>query len=990
VKRIKNTSTLLSVGIVAVAVCTVLAYDLSKEEIDYEIAGAHLDTQWQWDLAATVKNSLPNTMNVNFAYFAQYPDYKFNFEGAFRYWLMKKNYPANYATVKQYVASGQWCVAGSGVEAGDVNLPSAEGLIRNYLYGEEFFMDEFGKKSLDVYLPDCFGFGYVVPTVAVHCGLIGFSSYKFDAWGGWIPTPFPIGKWYGVDSSFVVACLKPGGYEGGIDIRTADGDWLKAHSGAPGVWATCDYIGTGDQGGGPAAGDVSTMINRIHANSSNTIKVYSASSDQLFRDLTPAMTAQFPSYSGELLMSQHGTGTYTSWAKMKYKNRKNEQRAMLTEFADVAANWLSNGTFAYPQDTIWHAWWRVIACTMHDQLTGTSIPAVYSQYCLPMEDSSFNDFTYALNLGNNVMANSSGQQLATTVSEAGRVPLVLVNALARSRCDVVEATVTFGGAAAPASVKVYDPDGAEVPAQVLGVSGQNVSIAFVANVPSASYTVYEVKPMAAANPVDPNLKVSASATGGSLENGYYQVTVNGTGDISSILDKRNGKQLLSAPSRLELRNDVGTNYPAWEISYANVSAAPSGYVDQATAISVAENGPARVSLKIARTKNNSTFTQFITLAADSAGSRIEVENTVNWLTTGALLKASFPLTCANPKATWDLGIGTIQRGNMSFSSSNPNGIPCSDCKGLYEVPGHQWADLTGTDGTYGVAILNDCKYGWNKPSDGVLNLTLFHSPAASGPYNYQGDQSSVAMIGLHNFTYAIYGHAGGWTNGTVDQGERLNQPIFAFQPATRSAGKFGKAVSFVRTSTPQVAVMAIKKAEKSANYIIRVRETQGSAITGAKLTFPSATILSASEVSGIEDYKGPAVFSGNDLTVDLTKYQPKAFSVQLGLPVAVTGRFADLMLPKPREVTLTIALASNRSARVEMKLPYGAKIRALSITDALGRVVRNLVVDQSATHASMIVWDGKDMNSQRVRTGVYFVTCMTDQGNWTSKMPLDQ
>jgi alpha-mannosidase len=985
-KRINSKALLLSVVVVLAAVSTVLPYDLTQQEIDYETAYAHMDTQWMWDLATTIKTLIPNTMTGNFAYFTQYPEYIFNFEGAFRYWLMKKFYPANYTTLKQYIASGQWCVAGSGAEAGDVNIPSAEGLIRNYLYGEEFFMDEYGKKSLDVYLPDCFGFGYVLPTVASHCGLLGFSTYKYDAWGGWITTPFPIGKWYGVDSSFVIACLKPGGYEGGIDIRTADGDWLKAHSGTPGVWATYDYIGTGDQGGAPAAGDVSGMITRIRANSSNTIKVYSTSTDQLYRDLTPAMTAQFPSYNGELLMSQHGTGTYTSWALMKYKNRKNEQRAMLTEFADVAANWLSNGAFAYPQDTIWHAWWRVLACTMHDQVTGTSMPSVYSQYCLPMEDSSYNDFTYALGLGNNAMANSTGQQLATTVSEAGRVPLVLVNALARSRSDVVEATVNFG-AAAPAGVKVFDPDGVEVPAQMLSASGQNVSIAFVATVPSASYSVYEAKPMTAANPADPNLKVSASATGGSLENDYYQITVNATGDISGILDKKTGKQLLSAPCRFELRSDSGTNYPAWEITYAVVSAAPTGYVDQGTSMTVVENGPARVSLRIVRLKNNSTFTQYITLAAGSAGSRIDVKNTVNWLTTGTLLKASFPLTCANPKATWDLGIGAVQRGNMFFTSGN--NFPCTTCKGLYEVPGHQWADMTSTDGTYGVSILNDCKYGWNKPSDGVLNLTLIHSPTNQG--QYMGDQSSVTYIGLHNFTYAIYSHAGSWTNGTVDQGERLNQPIFAFQPTTPGAGKFGKAVSFVRTSTPQVAVMAIKKAEKSANYIIRVRETQGAPITGAKLTFPSAAaIVAASEVNGLEEPKGAATFSGSDLTFDLTKFQPRTFSVQLGTPVSVRQKFSDLLYPKPKEVMLTVALASNRGVRTEMRLPYGAWIRTLSITDVLGRVVRKLAAGQNATHASMIVWDGKDMNSQFVRTGVYFVRCMTDQGHWTGRMAVEQ
>jgi alpha-mannosidase len=447
VKRFNKTPLLLSIAIVAIFVCGVLAYDLTQQEVDYEVAGAHLDTQWQWDLAATVSTYIPNTLNTNFAYFTQYPEYNFSWESAFRYWLIKVNYPSLYTTLKSYVAGNRWNLAGGGEEASDVNIPSPEGIIRNYLYGNEFFDDEFGQYSDDVYLPDCFGFGYALPTIAAHMGLIGFCTQKFDLWGGWFPTPFPIGRWIGVDGSSLIAALKPGAYDNGMDIQTADGDWLKSHSGTPGIWATYDYIGTGDQGGGPSAGNVSAMVTRIRANASNTIKVYCARSDQLYRDLTPTMIAQLPSYQGELVMTTHGTGSYTSWAKMKYKNRKNEQLGMLTEFADVTANWTSLGTFAYPQDTIWHAWWRFIDCTFHDGITGTSIPNVYSQYDLPMEDSSSNDFSYALGLGNNVMANSVGQQLTTTVGAAGDVPLVLVNALARARCDVVQATVNFGTAA---------------------------------------------------------------------------------------------------------------------------------------------------------------------------------------------------------------------------------------------------------------------------------------------------------------------------------------------------------------------------------------------------------------------------------------------------------------------------------------------------------------------------------------------------------------
>jgi alpha-mannosidase len=191
VKRFNTTAQLLSIFLVIMAVCAVLAQNLATEEVVYEIPGAHLDTQWQWDLATTVNTYLPSTLNTNFAYFTQYPEYKFNFEGAFRYWLIKKMYPANYTTLKQYIASGQWRVCGGGAEPGDVNIPSAEAMIRNYLYGNQFFMDEFGKRSIDIYLPDCFGFGYALPTIAAHCGLTGFRRKNSICGAGGSPRRFP-------------------------------------------------------------------------------------------------------------------------------------------------------------------------------------------------------------------------------------------------------------------------------------------------------------------------------------------------------------------------------------------------------------------------------------------------------------------------------------------------------------------------------------------------------------------------------------------------------------------------------------------------------------------------------------------------------------------------------------------------------------------------------------------------------------------------------
>ena len=173
----------------------------------------------------------------------------------------------------------------------------------------------------------------------------------------------------------------------------------------------------------------------------------------------------------------------------------------------------------------------------------------------------------------------------------------------------------------------------------------------------------------------------------------------------------------------------------------------------------------------------------------------------------ANLKVSFPLAVSNPKATYDLGLGTIQRGNNTST--------------LYEVPAQQWADLTNTTGDYGVSILNDCKYGWDKPADNELRLTLIHTPVATYGSNCQDTQD----FGENRFTYSIYGHTGNWVDGrTVTQGERLNQPLISFQTSAH-AGSLGKAVSFLNVSNPNVTVKAVKLAENTNEYIVRVQET---------------------------------------------------------------------------------------------------------------------------------------------------------------------
>jgi alpha-mannosidase len=166
---------------------TMKAPDITKQPTLYVVPYAHLDTQWRWEYPQVISEYLLKTMRVNFDYIDKYPHYVFNWTGSNRYRLMKEYFPSDYERLKQYVAKGNWYPAGSSVEEGDVNLPSAESIIRQVLYGNTYFRKEFGKASAEYMLPDCFGFPASLPTILAHAGVKGFSTQKLSA--AWQPAP---------------------------------------------------------------------------------------------------------------------------------------------------------------------------------------------------------------------------------------------------------------------------------------------------------------------------------------------------------------------------------------------------------------------------------------------------------------------------------------------------------------------------------------------------------------------------------------------------------------------------------------------------------------------------------------------------------------------------------------------------------------------------------------------------------------------------------
>ncbi|HXT68865.1 MAG TPA: glycoside hydrolase family 38 C-terminal domain-containing protein [Vicinamibacterales bacterium] len=844
----------------------------------YVVGTSHLDSQWNWTVQDSIRRFVPGTFFENFDRFEKFPAYVFSYEGAIHYMWFKEYYPQEWARVRQYVAQGRWRVAGNWINAVDVNVPSPESLMRHALYAKRFFRGEFNKVSNDVYLPDCFGFGFALPSIARHSGLTAFTTQKLT-WGSSYGIPFPIGRWRGVDGSEVVAALNPGAYVTKIDSDIAvDPKW--SNDPTPlgnGRSVIYRLFGVGDIGGAPDAQSVE-WLQKALANKNGAVEVRNTSVDQLANDLTAEERLALPVYTGELTMKTHGVGTHSSQAAMKKLNRSNELLADAAERASVAANWLTG--LAYPSDRLREAWTRVLWHHFHDDITGTSIPQAYQ--------FSWNDEFVSLNQFAGVLTSATSSVASMMDTQATGVPLVVYNPMASSRRDVVEAQVAFPAGAPgpggrwepviPRSVRVTDrATGREVPASVIGFEPGGTRIRFLADMPSVGFKVFEVRDGVGSRSVrSTGLAVSTS----SLENARYRVNIDANGDIASIFDKEARHELLKSPIRLEMRDDPSPDKPAWRILYETVTAPVREYPVKPV-VRIVERGPVRVALEVTRQAGASTITQRISLSAD--GDRVDVENEIDWKSTNTLLKAAFPFAASNPKATYDLGLGTIQRGN-----NHPD---------AYEVPAQWWADITDTTGSFGAAVLTDSKYGWDKPADNVLRLTLLHSPRPGEwprPF-YQSAQD----LGRHRFVYSIAGHYGDWRAGRVPmRAARLNQPLVAFQ-ATSHPGALGRTFSLMRIDDPtgQIAVRALKKAEDSDEIVVRLQEQYGNE-TVVQLSFASP-ILSVRTINAAEEPLSDATRrdATTTMTTALGAYQPRSFAIRLSPPAATAPAVARVSAP---------------------------------------------------------------------------------------------
>jgi len=855
--------------------------DLSQPTL-FAVPYTHLDDIWRWSYPQVIRDFLKNTLDDNFKAFNEYPDYVFNWSGASRYQMMKEYYPEKYAELKDWVAAGRWYPSGSSWVENDVLLPSTESMIRQLLYGHQYFKKEFGKESLEFMLPDCFGFPYSLPSVLNHCGIRGFSTQKLT-WESANGIPFNIGRWIGPDGKSVIAALNGGNYSAPhnevYSTHKETLERLQKNKEISGVPIDYYYIGGGDQNNADRGGVVQKVSIESIKKAQETkgpVNVVFGKADIMFNAITDEQASKFPTWNSDLLLIKHSTGVLTSQAYTKKLNRRAELLANASERAAVAAHLINAAE--YPHKILNEAWGLALRNQFHDNLPGTSIPKAHEQ--------GWNDGIIALNRFAGVYQDAIGKLASTLHTDVTGVPIVVFNPLSIARKDIVE-TFLPDELANEEFLSVFDAKNKEVPSQITSGFDGKRHILFLANLPSVGASVYSIRPKKS------QIKTTELAVRKDyLENNHFKVSIDTNGDIASIFDKKINKELLLKPIQLEFGKNFPDIKPAWRIYWKDLIQPPRSVASNPISVKIVEDGPVRVAIEVVRENEGSKITQRIQLSAGDDGSRVETANLIDWKSRGALLKAAFHFTATAPEATYNLELGNIKRGNRTEKQ--------------YEVPHHSWIDLTDKSGTFGASLLTAAKYGSDKVDDNTIRLTLIHGPDTKDSEQEVLDDGTMSEQrwqdwGRHQFTYAVTGHKGDWSQGKTHwEAKRFEQRPAAFVVPKHKGNE--SSFSLLNLNTDQVNIQAVKMAEDGSGVVVRLQELNGQAAKEVKLA-TAMPIATAEEMDGVErPLHLKLLHNRNSLNLSFTPYELKTVLLKLPRKERITSETQPLQLKYDADV----------------------------------------------------------------------------------------
>ena len=749
----------------------------------YGVGHSHIDMAWLWRLSAT-REKASRTFSTVLNLMKQYPEYRYMHSSPQLYQFLKEDYPEIYAQVKERIAEGRWEITGGMWVEPDTNIPSGESLVRQFVYGKRFIREEFGRETYLVWLPDVFGYSAAFPQIMKKSGMKYFMTTKIS-WNQYNHFPYDTFMWKGIDGSEIFTHF----------ITTPeDGSWFYTYNGhmdpeeVTGVWKNYKdkdkndelliAFGWGDGGGGPTREMLEQS--RVMKNIPGIPKVEICTAEQYFERIYQHTDhSALGKWEGELYFELH-RGTYTSQAANKRYNRKSEILLHNIEAMSVLAGLFCG--YAWPKEKLDQMWERVLLNQFHDILPGSSIRQVY-------EDTT-KDYE-AIQKEGTALLNGAEDAFGAGI-RVEKDSVILYNLNGYERSDYV--CIPYGGKLQKTAALRDESGLLEV------FPADDGLMVYVEKIPAYGYKTLQIENGQAAAE-KPAREEKIRVSGGCIETPYYRIELNKNGEIASLYDLENERRVdCGSPMNVfAAYEDKPQRFDAWDVDvyYKEKPYAPFTLKDR----NMIREGE-RLIVRQSWTFNRSVLRQDMILYEKSR--RIDFVTEADWKEKQVFLKAYFPVDVHAQEATYEIQFGNIKRPTHTNTEWD---------FARFEVSGHRWADLS--EGDYGVAILNDCKYGYDI-HENVLGLSLIKSAV-------RPDETADRRV--HHFTYSLYPHAGDVEHSDVQQtAMNLNMPVLTgFAAGTQKGAAFAKD-SLVRTDCDHIVIDTVKRAEDGDGIVVRLYE----------------------------------------------------------------------------------------------------------------------------------------------------------------------
>lgn len=819
--------------------------DRPSDVIVHSIGHTHIDVAWKWPLRQTREKVLRSFATVLYQ-MEQYPEYKFMSSQPQLYQFVKEECPELYEKIKEKVAEGRWETEGSMWVEPDCNLSSGESLVRQILYGKRFFKEEFNKGDNKVlWLPDVFGYSAAMPQILKKSGIDYFMTTKIG-WNEYNKIPNDTMYWKGIDGTEILTYFittkdyitdpelytrstSETTYNGRQNANQIMGTWQRyQNKDINNEVLTC--FGHGDGGGGPTI-QMHEENRRLAYGFDGCPKTKETFVKEFFEGLEARLDGKkVPKWCGELYLEYH-RGTYTSMARNKRYNRISEFMNQDAESLQVFLNMEQPGT-GYDREKLRHVWELTLLNQFHDILPGSSIKDVYDDSQEQYEEILETDF----DMTSDALMGLSAVNEQTGISPAAdREYITVFNTTSFDRDDVVESEGCF---------KVYD-GATELPVQWT-IDGTTLWKPTM--IPQRGYKVFTAVP---AEEEQKKGSICVDMENLTVETPYYSVKFNEAFEFVSLYDKKADRELIKegqTGNALLAFEDRPKEYDAWNIDPYYVEKCYE--VKEVLGAELVENGPVRTVLHVIKKFHDSVIEQDIIFYEESA--RIDFPTYIDWKESQVLVKTAFPLDMVTDKATYEIQYGNVERPTHANTSWD---------QAKFEVCAHKWVDVA--EAGYGVALLNDCKYGHDVKGS-TVRLTLLTSGIFPNP---------VADQEEHEFTYALLPHEGDFRSGNVVREAYLLNSS-AYQISSQLPAK-ETAKSYFTVSKENVVLETVKPAEESDDIILRFYEAHGMR-TKASVTVDGG-FANVTETDLMENDMEQVAVAAESFSFEIKPYEIKTF-----------------------------------------------------------------------------------------------------------------